>query len=387
MASLLKLLRFSLILLLLSGLTFFLSSVFKNAAGLHSAFQADFFQYWTAGRIFLMGLNPYDPDIVLKFQQIHWFGVGMIEPVMLWYPPYALSLILPFSLLQFEIAAALWFVINLLVFMAVIRKLSVICCSNNSFSKLFLLLSFSAPVLYNLIDGQISFILLFGLAGFLILRSSNSARNNTAADFYSGIFLSITFLKPHLLFLLYLIIFIELLSKKRVLVIPGIFTGVIALSVLPLIFNYNIFPYYISAIASPPIEFKTPTIGSWLQGLTENHTVWLRMLPSFMAIGILLLYLRRIRRIPENLIYLILPFSLLFSPYGWNNDQVLIFPLFLLIFGIIGSEIRSFTVLLLTLQVLSLALMRFSQEYHVFYPLTVLIICFYLRRKFDFRTD
>lgn len=370
------LLRFFFLFSLAFILAFFAQGLVPKFHQLHTVYQADFFQYWSAGKVFLLGLNPYDPEVILKFQQLHWFGQDSREAIMLWYPPIALSIILPFSLFNFEFAVGLWFFLNVFLLIYLIKQLYLHFKLSQNFIKIFLLATFSAAVLYNLIDGQISFILLAGLCFYLLYR----AKDNRAAQFIGGLALSLTLIKPHLLYLLYIFIFAESLRFKRYTVFAGICTGLLSLSLLPLLINVNIFNYYFLAATKPPIDFRTPTLGSWLQELTNIHQLWLRMLPTIITSCALIVYLSRKKVWDKELAIFLLPFSLLFSPYGWNNDQVLLLPVFFLLLKV-GYPNFYVSGALMSLQLISVYFLKFPQEFHIIYPMILIIIAVIVRMK------
>ena len=72
----------------------------------------DFIEYWSACRVFLNGGNPYDPQELIGIQR----SVGWKEekPLMMWNPPLAIPLMLPFSLHSFWTGRSLFYLFSLL---------------------------------------------------------------------------------------------------------------------------------------------------------------------------------------------------------------------------------------------------------------------------------
>jgi len=68
----------------------------------------DFVEYWAAGKLNLAGGNPYDPG------QLHPLEIqtGAIEgeAVMMWNPPWLLTLIMPFGVFEYGFSRALWLI-------------------------------------------------------------------------------------------------------------------------------------------------------------------------------------------------------------------------------------------------------------------------------------
>ena len=69
----------------------------------------DFLQYWAAGRLNATGGDPYDADRLLELQR----GAGRPADrpaVVMWNPPWVLTLAMPFGLLPPRTAQLLWLV-------------------------------------------------------------------------------------------------------------------------------------------------------------------------------------------------------------------------------------------------------------------------------------
>lgn len=71
----------------------------------------DFIEYWTAFRLFINQLNPYDPALMEQLQRpLGWSGP---TPLMMWNPPWLLLIMAPILMLDFPHAATAWLCINL----------------------------------------------------------------------------------------------------------------------------------------------------------------------------------------------------------------------------------------------------------------------------------
>src|SRR5881227_1912195 len=68
----------------------------------------DFVEYWAAGRLLAEGRNPYDPEAIEQLER----AVGTEETVLMWNPPWALPLVLPFGMLDARLAHLLWLLVQ-----------------------------------------------------------------------------------------------------------------------------------------------------------------------------------------------------------------------------------------------------------------------------------
>ena len=71
----------------------------------------DFIEYWAAAKLALDGQNPYDPELLLPLQLAA--GRRTDEAVMMWNPPWSLTVVLPLGFLPAREAQLLWLVVNL----------------------------------------------------------------------------------------------------------------------------------------------------------------------------------------------------------------------------------------------------------------------------------
>jgi hypothetical protein len=208
-------------------------------------------------------------------------------------------------------------------------------------------------------------------------KDSEQLKKSYFHDSYTaGIFLGATLIKPHLLFLLYGYLFAWSVTTKKYKTLSGFFGIGIILASFPVFFRRTIWSdWYASITSNPPFFWKTPTLGSWLQQIFLDHyhnisfyksenialdqaVPILRTFPSAAAL-IALLFLMTIiqflskkdnnktyidaevnknrwsqRLFNEKIFCLTVCCSLLFSPYGWAYDQLILLPcLFVMIFG------------------------------------------------------
>src|SRR5215510_4874662 len=70
----------------------------------------DFIEYWSASRLLLAGNNPYSTAELSVLQRPF---TGSETPLIMWNPPWTLSLLLTFGLLDYSASRWLWLILNL----------------------------------------------------------------------------------------------------------------------------------------------------------------------------------------------------------------------------------------------------------------------------------
>jgi hypothetical protein len=298
----------------------------------------DLVQYWASAKLLFSGLNPYDPGLLHAVEQSARPSSPLIR---MWNPPFIFPFIYLFGFLDFQILAGLWCWITVagaVCCFAVLQK-TLLPQGNAKKSLLrdssFYFLVTFFPIADIVSWGQISILLLFAMTGFCYFRNSRSQPKQILA----GGCLSLSLIKPHLLFLIYCHIALQALFGNRETIQStrhqffGFILGATLLASLSLLIDPQGFADYSRALSEPPIYFQTPTLGSWLQDLTNTHTALTRFLPSLFALA-LLPFLTRLFIARQDFVLGLVPLSLASSPYGWGYDQILLLPVALLIFSL-----------------------------------------------------
>lgn len=73
----------------------------------------DFIAYWAAGRLNALGENPYEPAQIFRVQKDA--GWPAEYPSLVWYPPWALPLLMPLGLLSYLSGRLVWLFLSLLI--------------------------------------------------------------------------------------------------------------------------------------------------------------------------------------------------------------------------------------------------------------------------------
>ncbi|MBL7662827.1 DUF2029 domain-containing protein [bacterium] len=115
----------------------------------------DFIEYWSAWHAYAAGLNPYDPYVMQATQRL--VDPSIDVPLMMWNPPWILTLFSPILSLSFSTAAILWLIVNFLIYLIAVRLYS------NDKDALLLSLLF-APFWHSMFVGQLGSFLALGAA-------------------------------------------------------------------------------------------------------------------------------------------------------------------------------------------------------------------------------
>ena len=146
-------------------------------------------------------------------------------------------------------------------------------------------------------------------------------------DLLAGACAALTLIKPHLLLLFWCALLIRTLHQRRLTTILGAATTIVALSMIALLFNPNVFQQYIDAILEhPPYHWASPTIGTLLRLMFGWQLTWLIFAAPFLGVLWAGYYARRHKhdwRWEEHLPLLLLV-SVMTTPYGWDFDQIVL---------------------------------------------------------------
>jgi hypothetical protein len=237
----------------------------------------DFAMYWAAGRLNASGENPYDPDLVLPLEKE--FDPDQDFVVFMYSPPWALSLAMPFGVLDRGVARVLWLGLHFVVVLVAADSLWRIYGGQDRHRWLAWIMPVSfIPTLYMLRWGQIGGLILLGITGFLYFEKRKR-------DVLAGAALALTALKPHLVFLVLLAVLLWTLDRRRWGVLLGSGLALLIAALLPLAPNQLVYQQYFNAIAThPPLDWMTPTPGTLLRLLFGMDRHWLQFLPAVPAV-------------------------------------------------------------------------------------------------------
>jgi Glycosyltransferase family 87 len=281
----------------------------------------DFVVYWSAGRLNLRGIAPYDLKQLLPLQlQV---GRRYHVPMMMWNPPWTLSLIMPYAAVDYPFGRILWF----------LSQTALICFCASFIWRFYKgpqtliwvswLVAFSfLPTLTLLRAGQIGAVMLFGAVLLLML-------SQRPTWWLAGLFMLFISVKPHILYLVVLAFLFWAIQHRRWDLLLGSGTGILLATGIALLFNPMVLKQYLYAITHqpPPLkEWATPTIGGTLRYFWRLDLVWLQYVPTVLGMVWFCFYWIKKRLTwnwPEQL-PLLVAISVVTSSYCWVFDYVVL---------------------------------------------------------------
>jgi len=304
---------------LLAG-AFIVLSVYALAHPLH-----DFVEYWTASRLLVAHQNPYSIADVAKIE--HSLGFEQEMPLMLLSPPCALALIAPLGLTQSYGLACFFWTLALIMATAVASRLlmdvyfgDVRLCeiSDTVFYRSLFAFTFF-PVLLCLRFAQTVPFALLGLAGFVYFERRK--------PFVAGALLSLTLIKPHLVLLVWAVLILHCLQRRRWSIVFGALGAVLLLTGISLWFDHHILRDYLDLTGGPYLQAYAAGIAALIRKPFGGiGTLWIQLIPTFCGLAWLAVYWRKHRnqwswneRLP-----MVLTVSVLTCAYGWAFDETLL---------------------------------------------------------------
>lgn len=281
-------------------------------------FIRDFAAYWGAVHLILQGQNPYDAKNFLKLKQSIGYDRPQERHYVCWYFPWTYALFFLFWVWPLGTAAHLWLLINLgfpagigfLTFRTFFPQLNV--------RPLALLLSSLCllPYLYLLQVGQISFWVALGVIG--MVYSIKRGR-----DIEAGLFLVLTTIKPHTVFLVYMMLLLWGIRRRRWKILASFLTALGLLSLAATLLRPALFWERFGGYL-PPEDYASATLETFVRLMIHHFSGALPRwpavaIPALFALGALLYFWRRPvnweRDLPPALCL-----SLIGMPYGGLND-------------------------------------------------------------------
>jgi hypothetical protein len=240
-------------------------------------------------------------------------------------PPWAVSLVMPFSLLSYPISRLAWLLFSI----------GTILISARLFWRFYngppgkqwlawLVIILFAPSILVLQVGQITSIILFGITLFLYFTITHKN------DFAAGAALALVVIKPQVVYIFLLALLFWVIEQRRWRILIGSIVSILLLTLVSMIFNQQIIIQYLGMLRVSYIpELATPTIGSYLRFFwLGTDKFWLQFLPTIFG-GIWFVYYWSKKHRSWNWLDelpLLLLISLLTSSYSWTYDLVILLP-------------------------------------------------------------
>ncbi len=279
----------------------------------------DFVAYWSAASLITHGQNPYASDAVLGLEKE--VGFTGSTPLIMRNPPWIVPIIAPLGFLSFEIAQRVWLVAGLLATLISAKWLwDLYRVEGQSRVLTGLAVATFSPIPVALAIGQISPLVLLGIAGFLHFQQREKLG-------WAGAFLFLAALKPHLIFLVWVALALLSIYKRSARTVSALILTTMIASLIAISLDNSIFGQYAQMLVKEKVaqEF-TPTLGGLIRLWTGLYPA--EYLPPILALGWLVFHSRRrqdqwnwSKEMPT-----IVLLSLLTTPYGWFFDQVMLLP-------------------------------------------------------------
>ena len=280
----------------------------------------DFVEYWAAASLLLEGGNPYDPAQMLEVERSA--GFAGAEPLLMLNPPPVLTLVLPFGAMPYRQAALLWLIVNTVALLWSLYLLWDLAGGTIRRSWIaFMAGLFFVPSLFALLMGQISILILLGLA--LFLRFVDRGRMTAA-----GVASTLLIIKPHVVFLVGASMVAWWIRSRDRDYLRGASAAVL-LCVVPLAVDPAIYRRYLEMGSVEPMwHFSTSTLGTLLRVATGDPSRFgFQFLPMVLGFAYLATRLRRYRGSEWNWLRempALVTVSVATAAYGWVFDQVVL---------------------------------------------------------------
>ena len=281
----------------------------------------DFMIYWSAGRLFLSGSNPYSATAIYALERS--VGWSYMLPMTLLYPPWALPFVAPLGMLPFWTAHFVWLAASLIL--EAVSAIALWRYFGGEKSKQWIALILFAtflPLGAAEHMGQITPLLLAGLTAFLFLLRRQRY-------LLAGACLLTLGLKPHLLYLVLLALLLWIIQNKRwSLALSAIFFYA-GSSLAAIAFNHNVLNCFHGTV-NTALDFPCG-VGGALRSIFGLQHRWLQFLPTAIGTAWFARYWIRNRRrwTWEEHLPLLLLVSLGTAPYAWADDYILALPAFI----------------------------------------------------------
>jgi hypothetical protein len=282
----------------------------------------DFIQYWSAHKLLLSGQNPYNPSLLYRVELEE--GLSDRDPIMMWNPPWLVTLLTPVLSFNFLTSSAIWFTTNL-VFITLTGLLVQAAYMERLQRDPLVLVAMSLfmPHFSALYYGQLGLFFALCVGVFLLgARKCNSA--------VMGLSLVPFTVKPHLFYLVVIYLAYWIYRERRWRIVLWFAFGFGLLLLATAVQFPHAIQEWLAALKHPPTQWVVPTLVGILRytffRLTGEVPAWpLFVVPGCAAFG-LVAWLSTRRSAPNLLCELpaVLALSLFSAPYGWLHDQALL---------------------------------------------------------------
>lgn len=354
-----KLVLYTTFLLLITASLFFLffviNRLFINPRELRGLGFGDAIEYWSAFHIWDSGLNPYNDLLIQEYQS----KVNINnETLMMWNPPWLLSLFSPvLSIPSFLDFARIWFISSLCayIFGAYYLIHSIIPEYKSDFSLWILLLCF-APLLTTLSVGQIGTWLFLGTS----LIIGGIINKNSGSVLLGSILLS---LKPHLFLVFIFISLIQLIKTRNWKLLAFFLLGPILVAIATELYSadsvtiswikaiYGITPI---TLAPSPQKWITTTIPSVISELFSPSNIAIKNYISslFFLFSLVISFYTTLKITFPAALSISILISIPLGPFGWLYDYTILSTCIIIAWPIIRNNYEYLALISISLLIL-----------------------------------
>lgn len=291
----------------------------------------DYVEYWSAGKLFVHGDNPYSSSMIFALEKSR--GLVNGEPLIMLNPPWALFMVAPLGFFPATGALVLWIVATA---GSVLLSIFVLDVPPKHRTIAFLF----APVLATLTMMQSSPFLLLGFSLFL--------RFHRSRPFLAGASLLLMAIKPHLFLVFWAVVLVDCLYRRRFAILAGLATALALASAAPMLVVPHVWQDYLALMHGAALgQNLFPTLPVLIRLWINPKLAWLELVPVGMGMiwGVVFYWRNRHRWNWRQNGMLVMLVSVFTSPYGWVSDQAVLLPV---VVSAATGPIRRFSIEILT---------------------------------------
>ena len=281
----------------------------------------DSIAYWAAAKLLVHHQDPYSVSSVLDLQRSQ--GYQADKPLVLRTPPWSLWMVLPLGMLDAYWAWVTWLTI-LLASLILSMRVSWQMYGNGALRPptVFLIAGYLfAPVPACLVAGQLGLFLLAGIVLFFALEERH--------PLIAGALLLIPFAKPHIFSLLWPILAIWIVSRRKWSMAAGFVLAFSAAVAVAWAFDGQVFLHYREMVREATIQYEfIPAVSGVIRLIFFRRFFWIQFLPMAAGFAWSAWYYRKNRGLwtwrsngPALLVV-----SVLTTPYAWMTDETILLP-------------------------------------------------------------
>jgi hypothetical protein len=330
----------------------------------------DFISYWAGARLLALHGNPYDAHAVLILEN----GVGntFVRPLVLRNTPCTIFLMAPLGWFSVYTAAMLWEAMLIAA-----SLLSIWLLQPFVKGRVPLIAFFFAPIVDCFLAGQTTILVLLGVCLFIRLEARR--------PFWAGAALLLALLKPHLLFLFWPVLLLEILRRRRWTLVWGGACATAVASGIATLLDPRIWTQYLISVRAEHIENQYfPNISTTLRVLAAPGSLWPQLLPTIIGLVVALWIWARTRGTWEwpREGGMLIAGSALVAPYSFLVDQVLFLPAVLYCYPRATNAVRAlFIAINFTAFFLMLKVPEMSSPVTLWVAPAMMIWCYHVYKR------